>query len=365
MSQNKKWQFLALNQEIKKPTDYAHWILTQVSRTFALNISILPPKIQKTILISYLFCRMADTLEDDKQLSLNKKKDLLSSFSNLLFSKGSFPNFQLQLPNNWKNSQNYDQFLTYHGHIIFSLFKEIPPQDKICIQKWVQEMVKGMTLFLPNETHLNNHQESKHSFWIIKNIRHLDLYCYFVAGTIGKMLTELFKNNSIYISKYLKKKLDIYANSFGIGLQITNILKDVQSDQNRRISFLPLNLILEQTPIPDDFFTSPPLIIRPVIKTLVSITQTHLEEALNYSLLIPRIEFRLRLFCLWPLFMAIATLSKITQENLDLSKKTPVKISRKEVKKIMFKTLLFCWSNTLLKRYFQNYNQQINFHLYS
>ena len=54
---------------------YQHEILQYVSRTFALTIPELPDSLQIVISNAYLLCRIADTIEDDKSMSVEKKKE--------------------------------------------------------------------------------------------------------------------------------------------------------------------------------------------------------------------------------------------------------------------------------------------------
>lgn len=50
-------------------------ILPQVSRTFALSIRVLPGDLGNTVRTSYLLCRIADTIEDEPQLSAEQKAE--------------------------------------------------------------------------------------------------------------------------------------------------------------------------------------------------------------------------------------------------------------------------------------------------
>src|ERR1700738_1531489 len=52
-------------------------ILPRVSRTFALGIKILPPKLETPVRIGYLLCRIADTIEDDLALAPERQVELL------------------------------------------------------------------------------------------------------------------------------------------------------------------------------------------------------------------------------------------------------------------------------------------------
>lgn len=51
---------------------YADKMLLLVSRTFALNINVLSGNLRKTVLLAYLYLRIADTIEDDPELSVEE-----------------------------------------------------------------------------------------------------------------------------------------------------------------------------------------------------------------------------------------------------------------------------------------------------
>ena len=77
---------------------YQSEILQHVSRTFALTIPELPHALRIVISNAYLLCRIADTIEDDKSMSLKKKKEYSELFVDVvnknkdadLFSKKLF-----------------------------------------------------------------------------------------------------------------------------------------------------------------------------------------------------------------------------------------------------------------------------------
>jgi hypothetical protein len=54
--------------------DYNQQILQRVSRSFALTIPCLPPELSGTTSIAYLLCRIVDTIEDEKSLSVPQKQ---------------------------------------------------------------------------------------------------------------------------------------------------------------------------------------------------------------------------------------------------------------------------------------------------
>ena len=64
--------------------NYCVSTLPKVSRTFALNISVLKGDLHKSILVAYLFCRTIDTVEDASKLETSIKIKLLLNFASIL-----------------------------------------------------------------------------------------------------------------------------------------------------------------------------------------------------------------------------------------------------------------------------------------
>ena len=64
--------------------NYCVETLPKVSRTFALNISVLKGDLHISILVAYLFCRTIDTVEDADKLDSSKNIRLLLDYASLL-----------------------------------------------------------------------------------------------------------------------------------------------------------------------------------------------------------------------------------------------------------------------------------------
>src|SRR5262249_37035993 len=78
-----------------------------------------------------------------------------------------------------------------------------------------------------------------------------------------------------------------------------------------------------------------------------------LQLALEYTLAIPRVERRLRLFCLWPLFMALLTLRRLRATARQVLTPAKVKISRQSVLLVAGLTRLIFCSDGLLGSWFR------------
>jgi farnesyl-diphosphate farnesyltransferase len=173
-------------------------------------------------------------------------------------------------------------------------------------------------------------------------------YCYYVAGVVGEMLTDLFCAHSPAIDAR-RADLERLAVSFGQGLQMTNILKDIWDDLERGSCWLPRDVfaragfdLSEMAPgrRSESFENG--------LRELLAIAHGHLRDALEYTLAIPKEEKGIRRFCLWALGMAVLTLKKI-HRHVDFSSSREVKISRRNVKAVILVSNLLTSRDRLLR----------------
>jgi farnesyl-diphosphate farnesyltransferase len=185
----------------------------------------------------------------------------------------------------------------------------------------------------------------------LKTMKDMDDYCYYVAGCVGEMLAKLFCHYSSEIDQHREELLRLSV-SFGQGLQMTNILKDIWDDAGRGVCWLPQDIfnetgfnLAELTPATNDKN------FRAGLSHLISIAHGHLQNALRYTQLLPSHETGIRNFCLWALGMAVLTLNKI-KENLNFNESAQVKISRNSVKATILASRLTARSNLMLSLLF-------------
>ena len=83
-----RWKAAMAAGRIEDREAFAAFMLEKTSRTFALNIQVLPARLRRQVLLAYLFCRMADTLEDDPELGEPAKVKLLEGDGKLVTPPG-------------------------------------------------------------------------------------------------------------------------------------------------------------------------------------------------------------------------------------------------------------------------------------
>jgi len=323
---------------------YCNQTLPKVSRTFALNIRVLRGELHRSVLIAYLFCRAVDTIEDAAQLDPKIKIKRLFEFSRLIENREYRRNHIEEWIKNCKTVDGSLNDLDLLNNIrrVFNVFDSLKESHQEQIIPSVSKMAKGMA-----------HFQSRFQFGQITPLESeedLEEYCYFVAGVVGEMLCNLFLQKLNFLPESARKTMKENAVSFGLGLQMTNISKDVMADRERGWSYIPKSLINNYGLTVEEFHSGKSIEKNlKVLENLLCKTNGHLKDALNFTLAIPRTQLSLRLFCIWPLWMAMKTVAALHNNPTLLSSSAPVKISRNQVKRILLSTPLIAWSNFLLK----------------
>jgi farnesyl-diphosphate farnesyltransferase len=320
---------------------YQDQILPHVSRTFALTIPQLPPALSIPVTSAYLLCRIADTIEDEPALSAPETLAFLQRFSAVVGGIGDSAALARDLAHRLS-----DRTLPAERDLISNMDRVVRVTAKLgeaqhaAIQRCVELMCYGMPRFQFNASVRGLAKSSD-----------LDDYCYYVAGVVGEMLTDLFCDYSVDIARR-RANLSALAASFAQGLQMTNILKDVWEDRSRGACWLPqdvftrhgVDLAQVSNEINDPRFGLG-------MTELVAVAHAHLRNALDYTLLIPGKEKGIRRFCLWAIGLAILTLRKIAH-NPGFTAGAQVKVSRTAVSMTLLMTNTFIGNDWMLRRLF-------------
>ena len=331
---------------------YAEEMLDKVSRTFALNIRVLGKSLRKPVLLAYLYMRMADTIEDAPDLLAKEKISLLGKFSRAMrFGGKNIDEFVEALPQSWKNNGKDDCALCCNAGIAIPLLCECAEPIAEAVKKGVEEMCGGMAEFILRQSELTG------DWFTIENEEDLNRYCYFAAGLVGNMLTELFCFVGNF-SEERKKKLRERAVSFGLALQLVNIIKDIQDDFPRKVCFVPMEFCRRHgiSSVQQLFSPETPQEKKNlVIGLLTKKARGHLQDAKDYIKILPRHEHRMRLFCLWPSLMALDNLRAIGNGSIIFEKGKRAKITKKTVKRIIYRSAFLGWSNRWIDMEFSKF----------
>ncbi len=327
--------------------------LDGVSRTFALTIPQLPEALWPVVANAYLLCRIADTIEDDPGFDTEATSEYSLQFIDILDEVGRAPNGVVAYKDRIDDlTQVLKEHLTQASnpeeHVLISELPEVianyrqyNTEQRDALLQCVRTMSQGMAEF-----------QREVSLQGLTDMQSMDRYCYHVAGVVGECLTRLFCEYSPAMAVHREPMMRL-AVSFGQGLQMTNILKDVWDDHRRGVCWLPRQAFVERGLTMDDLkpgACQPELL--QVMRQLTGIANHHLWNALRYTLLIPAKETGIRNFCLWAIGMALLTLRKIHRKGC-YSSADDVKITRNSVRLTMLISRLSAPWDWLLKLEFK------------
>ncbi len=317
-------------------------LLPGVSRTFALTIPQLPEALRVPVTNAYLLCRLADTIEDEPGLKPAEKRHFHDWFVSAVRGEASADELSRALhPRLTDATLAAERELILHMADVLQTTYALPQRQRESLERCVAIMCSGMPEF--------QHDGGLEG---LENLRELERYCYFVAGVVGEMLTELFCDYSAQIASRRKELMDL-AVCFGQGLQMTNILKDIWEDRTRNACWLPRDVFSDAGV---DLAELEPERSRrgfdKALNELIGVAHARLRDALSYTQKIPAGETGIRRFCLWAIGMAVLTLRKI-HRNPDFSAGAEVKISRRAVRATIVTANLTARSNTALTKLFE------------
>ena len=152
--------------------------LEEVSRTFALTIPQLPTGLREVVANAYLLCRIADTIEDDPQMSLDAKRYFSDQFVRVLdgeraamrFSDELYPQLSTQLPVT-------ERELVLNTPRVVRITHGFDERQQRPMRRCVRIMSGGMASFQENASRGG-----------LADMAAMDSYCYHVAGVVGQLL---------------------------------------------------------------------------------------------------------------------------------------------------------------------------------
>lgn len=211
--------------------------LPGVSRTFALSIQNLPADLRDAVCVAYLLCRTVDTVEDDRSAPPSVRRALYDTFDAALAASArgdagaaALADFERRSAAQGLGQSETERELCRGAGAVFRAFASLPEAQRRAIEPRVAEMSRGMRSY--------SERADREGGLRLRDLADLERYCYFVAGTVGELLTDLFAL-SCHVDSARLAELEARAVSFGLGLQLVNILKDAGADAQEGRRFLP------------------------------------------------------------------------------------------------------------------------------
>jgi farnesyl-diphosphate farnesyltransferase len=315
-------------------------LLRDVSRSFYLTLRVLPSAVRPQIGLAYLLARTTDTIADTELVPVAQRLEALRLLSARIQGNHSQPlDFSAiasaqSTPGASPAGSRAERVLLERVEEAISLLGAFQPQDQQQIRQVLLTITSGQEMDLIRFGTPNG------EIVALKTDAELDDYTYRVAGCVGEFWTRictahLFPHAELDFQKFLGDGI-----RFGQGLQLVNILRDLPSDLRLGRCYIPLARLAEHDLKPSDLLAPEK---EPVFRLLYNGYLKKAAECLadgwNYTCTIPRKNVRVRLACAWPILIGAKTLGRL-QNELVLDPAVRVKVSRREVRKIMFSSIL-------------------------
>uniref|UniRef100_A0AAY4B3G4 Squalene synthase n=2 Tax=Denticeps clupeoides TaxID=299321 RepID=A0AAY4B3G4_9TELE len=272
-----KLDYEAMSESLR--TCYVY--LNQTSRSFAAVIQALDGELRHAVCIFYLVLRALDTVEDDMTIPFDKKVPLLHDFHTFLYQP------------EWcfTESREKDRQVLENFPTISVEFRKLGQEYRDVIADICHRMGVGMAEFLEKK---------------VGSMKEWDKYCHYVAGLVGVGLSRLFSASQLEDPE-VGRDTEL-ANSMGLFLQKTNIIRDYLEDQQEGRAFWPQEAWSQFAARLEDFAQPQNLnSALACLNVLVTDALRHVPDVISYlSRLRNQSVFN---FCAIPQVMAIATLS--------------------------------------------------------
>jgi len=318
-------------------------LLRQVSRSFYLSLAILPRPLREPIGLAYLLARAADTVADTR---LIVREDRVRHVETLRRASGGAADDVARVARACAPRQAHaaERRLLEHVDEALARLEALPAADRAEVRAVVATLTTGMVFDLTRFP-----GEDAASLTALDTLDELDRYTYLVAGCVGPFWTALHVAHRPRLRHWDLRDMSEKGVSFGKALQMTNVLRDVPSDLRNGRCYLPAAELAALGLVPKDLLEPGAAArVRPLYRRLLATTLDHYDVAWRYTLAIPRLEWRMRLACAWPLLIGLATLVALAARPDPLAATIPIKIPRRAVRALLARSVLTVWSDAAL-----------------
>jgi len=308
---------------------WCHEAVQGVSRTFALTVDVLEEPMASQICVGYLLCRVADTVEDAGHIPPEAQSDVLRTYRRAIDpDDGTEIGAFREAVDEWLPAERDDDWtVVAEAPTVAATFEELDPEAQAAIVPPVLEMVDGMAMFVDRHATKGGLR--------IDDRDELEQYCYYAAGTVGNLITNLLTRGDI--AEERADRLRETAENFGLLLQLVNVSKDVYDDYTEENNiYLPAEWLeaegVEQERVvhPENRESS-----ARVVDRTADYARSFLDDAQAYLETMPLSNGNTMEAWTVPYLLAVGTLRELGSRPEDALTETGVKVSRQEVFAVM------------------------------
>ncbi|WP_227354225.1 phytoene/squalene synthase family protein [Haladaptatus salinisoli] len=308
--------------------DWCHRAVQGVSRTFAITIDLLDEPMADAICVGYLLCRIADTIEDAGHIPPAEQAHLLRTYDAALDpdDETTVAEFRAAADEWIPDDAGDDWSVVAHAPRVVETFASCPLPVRRAVRPPVRELVSGMAMFVERYADRGGLR--------IRTRAELEEYCYYVAGTVGELITNLVCRDA---DSKQADRLRENSESFALLLQLVNVSKDVYVDYHDENNvYLPATW-LGEADVSQDALCDPEN--SDEVAGVVARTAEHAhgfaDDAQAYLETMPRESGNRLVAWTVPYLLAVGTLREVRKRPEDALRRAGIKISREEVHAVL------------------------------
>jgi phytoene/squalene synthetase len=267
--------------------------LDRVSRSFAFCIRQLPFPLREWIGLSYLLCRLADTIEDAPWPNPEDQARAFAAFDAALMSVDA-AELLAELAPLFPEIRQAERELVLDSPRLLRDYHALPAAVHGVFRDLVHSMSLGMQHF------------SARRPLRLRTLGEVNQYCLFVAGLVGELLVHLVA--SVEPRLQITQTSLLKAHHFGLFLQKVNLLKDQVEDEREGRHLVPSRDLIESS------------------------ARENAESAMDFLITVPKEQIEFRRFCAWSLFLGLESLF-VARRSVD--EKKVVKVTREQTESLL------------------------------
>jgi farnesyl-diphosphate farnesyltransferase len=283
------------------------------------------------ICLGYLLCRVADTVEDAGHIPPETQRSLLETYRDAVDpdEQTDIADFRASI-DEWlpaPSERTDDWVVVAESPTIVATFEQFAPEVQSAIVPPVVEMVDGMAMFVDRHADRGGLR--------IDDRDELEQYCYYAAGTVGTLITNLLARGDVADDRV--SKLRDTAEEFGLLLQLVNVSKDVYDDYTKENNiYLPAEWLaaegVDQESVVDPEHRDS---AARVVGRTAEYARSFLDDAQAYLESMPLTHGNTMEAWTVPYLLAVGTLRELRSRPEDALTEAGVKVSRQEVFAVM------------------------------
>lgn len=271
--------------------------LDRVSRSFAFCIAQLTSPLREWVGLSYLLCRVVDTVEDAAWPAPEAQFDAFARFDRALLDEAGVAELE-QWADAFPSDVNLDErTLLEVAPRLMRDYHQLPLPVRQILRERIYSMSQGMQHFCRGKVEGSLY---------LRSLSEVNQYCFFVAGVVGELLTKLLARVEPRLE--VTQGLLLHAHHFGLFLQKVNLLKDQVGDEQVGRHLIPSRELVETS------------------------ARENASNALEFLLALPAEQSEFRRFCAWSLFLGLEAL---VVARRSLNEQKILKVSRTRLQEVL------------------------------